>query len=260
MARTVGQGALVCALVCGLAAACGAQNSDTWLRVGAGVDQSAIRNPAESPYRYGGEGVALSAAFGVTRSRSEFVVSLDGSTASMHSVISQSGTPHSALTAGGADFQYVWSPNARDGAIGWRFGVDVQARAEDDRHTYAVRYNSTNDYGYAFAVIGPLVRTGIRLPNGTLTNGLTMPLAGWIDCPYSNRSANGSSVDVAFAVPPRLSVLDDAIRYRVGAPTSFGVSYVYRFSFVRYVLGDARISVRQSLLVVAEIPLSGRTP
>lgn len=220
-------------------------------RIGLGLDQRAQLNSGESAYRYHGVGWTAGAAVDRVRPRSDFAISLSFASATLHSSISAGDVPRASVEAIEADAGYGRVVGDATSRIRWSVGAAVHDRAESSTHTYATGSNA--DFQFETLTIGPFVRTTIGVRRGTITNDVSMPVAGVIDFPYSDDNSN-SFTHPSFAGAPSLFGVDDVLAYRVGPLDRPAFVFVYRVSYFRYALGTSRRDAHQSLSAYASFP------
>jgi hypothetical protein len=218
-----------------------AQQPATSLSAALGVEQSASRNPGASPYIY--RGIGLVGTLRLTRrsEHSEWDVELDGSRGTLRSRASQGGLPREVFT--GAALGGGWLRRVRStGPVEWRAGASANWRLAHLRHDYTGMFATSSDFGFLAVHLAPAASAALPVRGGTLANRVAAPVVTFIDYPYSNAKAHGERVRLRFATLDRLQAIENDLTYRRGPWT-----WRYRFSFMRYVVGEPRVFANQSL-------------
>lgn len=234
------------------AARAGAQAHSS-IRLGAGIEQSAQRNPAESPYIYSGFGWTASLGYSRVAPSSAIEVAVAGGLGSLSSDVAKGRASHGLAEI---NLEYVRKTGVRLANAHWMVGGSLSGVVEATRHQYPL-YAGDDDFGYFRTGFGAALRTTWQWRNASVTNDLAIPLVNLIDFPYSNAKAHGEAVRFSLAGPASLQAFDDAISYRVGAEGTRGVVWTYRVSVMRYRYDDSRRFARQSLSMAFVL---GRAP
>jgi hypothetical protein len=201
----------------------------TLVRVTAGPEQVAQKNPAESPYVYNGSGWTASLA--VTRksaSRVRQVEVVAGKT-TMRSDLTPSDANHLALDLGYRDLR----PFVGGSVL---VGASLVGALEGSSHSYPV-YRTRDNFGYLRLSVGPVVRLRWR----RFTNDFQVPLLSLIDFPYTDAKSNGDGLRFSVAGPAALTAGEEALSMRA---RNFVLSY--RISALRYRYDEPRVFARQS--------------
>ncbi len=226
--------------------------SVSWLWASAGVEQSAQRNSGESPYVYSGFGGTLTLGYGRDTRAASFDISAAGSLGSLTSSVTTGIADHGT---GDLSLRTLHALAAHFAGASWMLGARLDGTVDATTQRYPL-YGLTDDFGYLDLGLAPAVRTIYRWKNATITNDLSVPVASFIDVPYSNSRAQGSHVTMAFASLSTLQAFDDEISYRVGPADARHMAWIYRVSLLRYALVDSRRFARQSLSLAFDVPVS----
>ena len=225
---------------------------------GVGLEETALRNPAESPYRLSGWGPTFSLGFDRRSPASELDVTLRTGFASLHSGVSGGSSQNGV---GAVDIRYLRAVGQSRGRVSWWVGTQMHATADVSDHQYNGAFGSHNDqFGIVASGLGVTVRATHKLGSGLISSDLAVPLASWVDSPYSNLKMNGDALRLRFASLGRLRAFDESISYRVARSQRASIGWTYRLSYMQYTADDVRRFARQSLTGVVTVRLSGREP
>jgi hypothetical protein len=149
----------------------------------------------------------------------------------------------------GAALGGAWLRRVRStGRVDWRAGAAADWRLAHLRHDYSGTFASSSDFGFLAISLAPALSATISARGGTLANRIAMPVATFIDYPYSNAKAHGEKVRLQFATLDRLQALENDLTYRRGQLT-----WRYRFSFMRYVVDEPRVFANQALALELDV-------
>lgn len=229
-----------------------AAQSTSWLHAGAGVEQSAQRNPGESPYVYSGLGGTFTLGYARDTRATSFDISAAGSLGSLTSSVTTGTAAHGTFDL---SLRALHAFDARFAGASWMLGARVDGIVDVATQHYPL-YGLTDDFGYVDLGLGPALRTTYRVKNAAITNDLSIPVASAIDLPYSNSRAQVPNVTFAFATLSSLQALDDEVKYSVGSVGTRRVTWIYRVSLLRYARVDSRRFARQSLSLEFDLPVS----
>ena len=230
----------------------------TEAHIGLGLEETALRNPAESPYRLAGWGPTFSLGVDRRSSTSALDVTLLTGHAALHSGVS-GGTSRNGVAA--VDIRYLRAVGQSRGRVSWWIGTQMHATADISDHQYNGSFGSHNDqFGIVASGLGATVRASHKLGAGLISSDLAVPLASWVDSPYANLKMNGDALRLQFASLGRLRAFDESISYRVLRSQRASIGWTYRLSYMQYASDDVRRFARQSLSGVITIRLSGREP
>ena len=230
----------------------------TEAHIGLGLEETALRNPAESPYRLAGWGPTFSLGFDRRSPTGALDVTLRGGHASLHSDVSGGSSSNSVMAV---DIRYLRAVGQSRGRISWWVGTQMQATADMSDHQYNSSFGSNNDqFGIVASGLGATVRATRKLGSGLISNDLAVPLASWVDSPYANLKMNGDALKLRFTSLGRLRAFDESISYRVARSQRASLGWTYRLSYLQYTSDDVRRFARQSLTGVVTVRLSGRAP
>ena len=231
-----------------------AQNASA-LRLGAGLEQAALRNPAQSPYRLAGWGPAFLVGFERRTRISNVNVSLHGGVSSMN-----------APTSGGAatdrvasfDVRYVRALRSSVEPPSWMVGAQLETTMDLANHRYAPASGGYDDrFGFLTTGFAAVLRASCALRNRPISGELAIPIASWVDFPYSNAKVDADDFRLRFAGPNTLQGFTGLITYHTAATGRFGVDWQYRVRYLRYASTEVRRYARQSLSAVIKVPLTG---
>jgi hypothetical protein len=222
--------------------------------VGAGIEQSAQRNPSASPYVYAGIGERFALGYERVLARGAFDVGSAVGTVALSSDVASSTARRAA---GEISLRYLHDTPWRLLGASWMVGGQLKAVLEGTQHRFPV-YGLSDEFGYAQLGVGPSLRASRPLRGGTLRNDLHAGLLELVDVPYSNAKAHGATVKLSYASPARFQHAEDVVSYRVGAPGSRGVTWSYRVSFTRHDRVETRAFAHQSLGMTIDLPLGGK--
>jgi hypothetical protein len=225
--------------------------SVVWLRGAVGVEQAAQHNPGESAYTYSGFGPTVLLGVGRETPASALGLTLDLGLASLRSDVTGERSDRAAAALDARYLRRVgWSP----GGTEWMFGVAVNGTVDGVRDRYAA-YNSSDVFGYVAIGAGPAARTIWRVAGATVTNDLTVPLASFVDLPYSDGRMNGEALHLRPVSVAEWRAVADGVSLRFGRDGAPHVAWTYRVSYFTYELGQPRRYARQSLTAVLSVPV-----
>ena len=230
----------------------------TEAHIGLGLAETALRNPAESPYRLAGWGPTFSLGFDRRSPASALDITLRSGFATLHSGVS-GGSSRNGVAA--VDIRYVRAVGQSRGSVSWWVGTQMHATADISDHQYNGSFGSHNDqFGIVASGLGATVRATHKLGSGLISSDLAVPLASWVDSPYANLKMNGDALQLRFASLWRLRAFDESVSYRVARSHRASIGWTYRLSYMQYTADDVRRFARQSLTGVVTVRLSGREP
>jgi hypothetical protein len=205
------------------------------VRIGAGSEQVAQKNPAASPYVYAGFGWTGFASFSRASERRTLQADLSFGGAPLHSGVTGSDAKHLAIDLSLRDLHPL-------GVGTWMIGGVFAGSLEGSSHNYSL-YHTRNNFGYLRFSVGPAVRTRWQADGKLLANDLQVPLISLIDFPYADAKSNGDGLRFTVAGPWSLQSVDESLSMRIRG----GLVFTYHVSALRYRLGEPRVFARQSL-------------
>lgn len=225
------------------------------LRIALGAEQSAQRNPAESPYVYSGWGPAVAMEYGRRSKGSESELLIALGYGSLTSDVPGARAQQGSFAIGSRYLRALDGPPA---TAAWKVGARLSASGTITNHQYASRDAFDDQFGYLNLGLGPSMVAAFRWRGAKITSDLSVPVANLIDMPYANAKMNGS-LDLRLASLPTLQAFDETITLRPGLDRAGRIAWKYRLSFFRYSNAGTRTFARQSLSVSVDLR-PGDTP
>jgi hypothetical protein len=225
--------------------------STSWYRFSIGFEQSAQKNPAESPYVFSGFGYLAALGYGRDWSASSLDLSFSGGFGNLGSGLSRGEAHHghSALTA-----SYLRSITGQS-----MLGANLSILADITDQPYGMPFDATDQFGYGAITLGPALRSTFHVRHATVTNDATVPLVDAVELPYANLRMEGG-VHLHLRTVATVQGLTDAVSYHIGGDGARNLTWTYRVSFLHFAAAQPRTFARQSVSMTINLPRGGDAP
>jgi hypothetical protein len=215
--------------------------------------------PAISPYRYAGPGFLLGLSWQRTGVRSVIEVRLGGTYARLLSSIDSTPRPHDEIGLATIAVSHLRRINPLSSTrVATFLGLRADGTGNFDSHSYGPYYPTVTDgYDYVAFTIAPASRIVIPLGPGTLTQELSVPLAGFADFPWANGSAQRSLRLRAVTIPDLLA-FDERLSWQAMTSRRWRLTWAWHLAYLRHTGSATRRYARQDLTATLSTPLGSQ--
>jgi hypothetical protein len=212
-----------------------------------------------SPLRFDGQGLDVSAHYERTSAHYAFSVSLNGDRRDLSSATTVADI---AERVTGGDFRLGLRrlvTQSADGT-GLSIGADVTANVGVTEHQYDDPAHSILNFVIGSVTVGPAIAWTQAIAGGTGRVRLSVPLAGFVDHPYSRTRNDTAPFDPRFVNVSSMRGTSADISYSPASNRRFGIEYAYRLDTFAYSDVQPLRSLSQTVSIGAVMRFGGKAP
>jgi hypothetical protein len=201
--------------------------------IAAGLAQANQFDATASPLRFDGRGFDVSAHYARASARYAFSASLDAGQRNLTSATSNSDI---AERVGAGQFRLGVQRfvTQSESGTGLSLGAEVTTMLDITAHQYDDPTHSLAHFFIGSVTVGPAMTWSQSIAGGTARVRLAVPVAGFIDHPYSRTRDTNAPFDARFANVSSMRGASVGISYLPASNRRFGIEYAYRFDTFSY--------------------------
>ncbi len=216
--------------------------------ISAGIARTDQLDATASPLAFGGQGSELLARYARRSDRTLFSIAAGGGMRGLSSTRTAVGAGE-RLTAGDIAIGLERVVARTPGVSSFSLGAELSGAVNWTAHRYQDPTQAVSNFIIGTVTLGPAATMQRAFGGGVARIGVSVPLVGVVDHPYSDSRGSNAAIQPRFATASSLRGGTLTLAYAPAATRRIGLEYAYRIRVLDYADLQPMRTASQSLLV-----------